>query len=380
MKKVLVLATAGAGGDLQPLIAVTLGLIERGHEILVLGDTTVASAIQDLSIETIILPPAYDFGPRLIAAIREGQALDPAAQGNLVQQRTAAWSSELAAVVQPLLRQHKPDLLLTSLFGVGVAPLASSETSVPWCVINSTFYVGPNPPRPLESGFSGRAVPLIRYFVPLLAQAHLVLHATDPIFDYNHTDLPPAHHYVGPLIWEAPAPLPDYLQEPGDPWVLVTLSSQQQDDVMLAQVALRALAHQLVRVILTVGGGHQPAELNPVPDNARVEQYLPHSRVLEHSRLLVSHAGHGSVMKALLHGVPMVLIPWGRDQPGVAARAEHLGVAKVVAREQLTEERLADAIQFVLADQRIRETVSDTAGRLRTQNPVVAACELLEQI
>ncbi len=378
MKKILVLATAGAGGDLQPLVAVTLGLIERGHEILVFGDNSVESAIKDLGIEIAVSPPAYDFGPRLISAIRDGQGLEPAAQGELVQQRTAAWASELAARVQSLIREHKPNLLLTSLFGVGVAHLASLATDLPWCVINSTFYIGPNPPRTLESDFSSRAVPLIRYFVPLLAHAHLVLHATDPIFDYNHTDLPPTHHYVGPLIWETPAPIPDYLDMPGDPWTLVTLSSQQQDDVALAQVALQALAHQPVRVILTIGGGHQPTEINHIPDNARVERYVPHSKVLERSRLLLSHAGHGSVMKALWYGVPMVLIPWGRDQPGVAARAEQLGVAKVVAREQLTNERLAIAIQQVLEDRHFHETASEVAQRLRTHDPVATACELLE--
>lgn len=380
MKKILILATGGAGGDLQPLVAVTLGLIERGHELLILGDNSVASAIKDLGVKTAVLPPAYDFGPRLIAAIQDGQGLEPAAQGELVQQRTAAWARELATTVQSLIREHKPDLLLTSLFGVGVAHLASSGMDLPWCVINSTFYVGPNPPRALEADFSGRAVPLIRYFVPLLAQAHLVLHATDPIFDYNYADFPPTHHYVGPLIWETPAPIPDYLDKPGDPWLLVTLSSQQQDDVTLAQVALQSLAHQPVRVILTIGGGHQPTEINHIPNNARIEQYVPHSKVLERGRLLLSHAGHGSVMKALWYGVPMVLIPWGRDQPGVAARAEHLGVAKVVAREQLTNERLTIAIQQVLEDRHIRETVSEVAQRLRTHDPVATACNLLEQL
>ncbi len=380
MKKILILATAGAGGDLQPLVAVTLGLVSRGHEILVFGDHSVASAVKDLGLETVVSPPAYDFGPRLIAAIRDGQGLEPGAQGELVQQRTAAWSSEFATAVQRLIREHKPDLLLTSLFGAGVAQLASLETNLPWCVVNSTFYVGPNPPRALESDFSARAVPLIRYFVPRLAQAQLVLHATDRVFDYNHASLPPAHHYVGPLIWETPASVPDYLDTPGDPWVLVTLSSQQQDDVALAQVALQVLAQQPVRVILTIGGGHQTIEISQVPDNARVEQYLPHSKVLERSQLLLSHAGHGSVMKALWYGVPMVLIPWGRDQPGVAARAEHLGVAKVVAREQLTDVRLAQAINLVFEDRHIREAARDIARRLRTQDAVAAACELLEQI
>jgi len=55
-------------------------------------------------------------------------------------------------------------------------------------------------------------------------------------------------------------------------------------------------------------------------------------------------------MKALWYGVPMVLVPWGRDQPGVAARAEQLGVARVVARDQLTDTRLSEAITHVLED------------------------------
>jgi UDP:flavonoid glycosyltransferase YjiC (YdhE family) len=380
MKKILTLATAGAGGDLQPLVAVTLELLKRGNEVLVLGDDSVASAITDLGIKTIVLPSTYDFGPRLIAAIRDGQALDSEAQGKLVQQRTADWSKELAASIQPFIHDHKPDLLLTSLFGVGVAAAATLSTHLPWCVINSTFYVGPNPPRALESDFSGRAIPLIRYFIPLLAQAHLVLHATDSIFDFGNSVLPPRHHYVGPLIWEAPAPIPDYLNQPGDPWVLVTLSSQLQDDMSLAQVALQALAHQPVRVILTVGDGHQPSEINQIPGNAHVERYVPHSKVLEQSKLLISHAGHGSVMKAMWYGVPMVLIPWGRDQPGVAARANHLGVAKLVMREQLTNEHLFEAINSAIEDHHIQEIARETAQRLQSQHHVGNACELLEQI
>jgi len=55
---------------------------------------------------------------------------------------------------------------------------------------------------------------------------------------------------------------------------------------------------------------------------------------LANSRLVISHAGHGIVMKALYHGVPMILVPWGRDQPGVAARAEALGVATVIRRDE----------------------------------------------
>jgi UDP:flavonoid glycosyltransferase YjiC (YdhE family) len=381
MKKILVLATAGAGGDLQPLLAVALGLHQRGHKLIFFGDTTVAATLKSMGIETIGAAPEHDLGPRLLALGKERQGLDLAAQADLTRRRLAMWSQELAPAVEGLLRQQRVDLLVTSLFGVGVAHLVSTQSSLPWCVINSTFYVGPHPPRPLEHDFHERTVLLFRsYFLPLLEYAPLVLHATDPVFDYHHTVLPARHHYVGPLLWEAPAPLPAYLAESGAPRVLVTLSSMVQDDLPLAQAALAALATRPVRVVLTLGSGRQSTALPLLPSNARVETYVPHSAVLERARLLLSHAGHGSVMKALWYGVPMVLVPWGRDQPGVAARAEQLGVARVVARDQLTDARLTEAITHVLEEPHYQQRAQEISHRLQAEAPVLAACEWIEQM
>jgi UDP:flavonoid glycosyltransferase YjiC (YdhE family) len=381
MKKILILATAGAGGDLHPLLAVAFGLRQRGHHLVIFGDTTVAAAVRGMGLEMIEAAPEHDLGPRLVALNKERQGLEVAAQAELARQRLSLWSQELVPAVESLLHEQRAELLLTSLFGVGVAQLVSAQSGISWCVINSTFYVGPHPPRPLEHDFHARTLLLFRsYFIPLLAQAPLVLHATDPVFDYNHTALPATHHYVGPLLWEALAPIPTYLTEPGAPWVLVTLSSLVQDDLPLAQAALAALAPHPVRVVLTLGGGHQPAALHPVPPNARVEPYVPHSAVLERSRLLLSHAGHGSVMKALWYGVPLVLVPWNRDQPGVAARAEHLGVARVVAREQLTDVLLSEAITGVLEDPHYQQRAQVVSRRLQADAPVATACELIEQM
>ena len=380
MKTILVLATAGAGGDLQPLLTAALALRERQHRLVLLGDASVSAAVTGLGFEMVTAPPDHDLGPRLVATIKAGLGQDPAEQGQRIEALLERWSSELATIVQALIRQHPPDLLVTSLFGVGIAQLAAADAQLPWCVVNSTFYVGPHPPRVLESDFSARAVPLMRYFISKLGSAEQVLHATDRVFDYNFTNLPARHHYVGPLIWEAPSSLPAYWSELAGPWALVTLSLQEQDDLPLAQAALDVLASQPLQVALTIGNSHQPDELKRVPTNAHVEQYLPHSAVLERGRLLVSHAGHGSVMKALWHGVPMVLVPWGRDQPGVAARAEHLGAAVVVERNQLSPETLSAAIQAVLADRQFQAAAQQTAQRLRAQNPAAIACDWLEQV
>ena len=96
--------------------------------------------------------------------------------------------------------------------------------------------------------------------------------------------------------------------------------------------------------------------------------------------LLVSHAGHGVVLKALYHGVPMVLVPWGRDQPGVAARAEALGVAKVIPREALSAGRLAEAVAAVLSTPQYQSEGQRHAARLQSQHPVDVACQAIEAL
>jgi UDP:flavonoid glycosyltransferase YjiC (YdhE family) len=380
--RVMVLATAGAGGDFQPLVAAALALQGRGHEVRFVGDRSVEQALNAVDVQAEVLPGELDLGPRLVSAIRDAMASthgDVVAAGQVVRERMTRWARDVSGPVAAIVRKHVPATILTSLFGVEV--LHAVAPSCPWAVVNSTFYVGPNPPRPLDEDFGPRAVPLVAGYASLLESADLVLHATDPVFDFSFDRLPEHHHYVGPLgIWEPPGELPAYLREPGDPWALVTISSQLQDDVPLATAALDALASRRLRVVLTLGPDHDPAELRFVPRNVRVERTVSHAAVLEGAALLVSHAGHGSVMKALWYGRPMVLVPWGRDQPGVATRAATLGVAEVVHREDASEEALSAAIDTVLGNKPMREEAERQGTRLRATDPPRRAAELLETL
>jgi MGT family glycosyltransferase len=216
-----------------------------------------------------------------------------------------------------------------------------------------------------------------------MAEADLVLHGTDPLFDPLPPSVPRHHQHVGFLLWEPPSEAPTYLDVPGAPWVLVTLSSGpqfQEEQIPLARTALQTLADFPVRVVVTLSAGHPRDEIGPVPANARIERFVPHSAVLTRSRLLVSPAGHGTVAKALYYGVPMVLIPWINDQPGVAARAAALGVAEVIARHDLTEQRLAAAIHRVLGTPRYQENATRIAGRLQIHDAVAMARARIEAL
>jgi len=382
MSRFLIVATGGAGGDLPPLIAAAQALRERGHETSFIGDAAVDRTLSGLGLEVQVLPAELNLGPRLASAVREAMTTtggDLKAAGPMVERALAAWAKEVAGPVGQAIVQLRPDAAVTSLFGVEV--MKEADLSSPWAVVNSTFYVGPNPPRPVEEDIGPRAIPLILRYARLIEAADMVLHATDPVFDFSFDRLPARHHYVGPLgLWEPRLDTPSYLEEPGDPWVLVSISSQLQDDLPLAEAALVALADKPVRVVLTVGPDHEPEEVSVRPANAHVEQVVPHSAVLKRGVLLVSHGGHGSVMKALWEGKPMVLVPWGRDQPGVAARAHALGVAEVVARGDGSEVTLAAAIDRVLASSEMREAATSHATRLQTTDPPGTAATLLESL
>src|SRR5262249_21260498 len=178
--RILVVATAGAGGDLQPLIAAALALQARGHAVHLLGDASTGRATAGLGFEVTTLAPEHDLGPALVGAIREAMAAtggDLAAAGAIVQQRMTDWAKSVAGPSADGRSIDRPDVLVTSLFGVEAVDLASPPC--PWAVVNSTFYVGPHPPRPMEEDFGPRAIPLIATFASMLGKTDLVLHATD---------------------------------------------------------------------------------------------------------------------------------------------------------------------------------------------------------
>jgi len=380
--RILIVATGGAGGDLPPLAAASLALRDRGHDTIFVGDAAVQRTLGPLHVDVDILPPEFDLGPRLAGVVQDSMQAtggDLVRAGPLLQRGMTVWAHEVAQPISLLIDRHRPSAIVTSLFGVEAVD--ATCPAFPWVVVNSTFYIGPNPPRPVEEDIGPRALPLIQRYAELLEAADLVLHATDQVFDYAFSGVPSRHHYVGPLgIWEPPQRRPTFLDAAGDPWILVSISSQRQDDIKLADAALEALAEQPVRVVVTLGPEHEPAELASHPPNARIEKTISHSAVLERAVLLIGHAGHGTVMKAMWHGTPMVLIPWGRDQPGVAARAKALGVAEIVPRTDATAATIGAAIKRVMANTAMRRAAGEHSARLRGSNPPATAAVLIESL
>jgi MGT family glycosyltransferase len=190
-----------------------------------------------------------------------------------------------------------------------------------------------------EAGLAAFSSPLDQFDPP----GSVIALTSEPL-EYPRTDLPDHIHLVGTQPWDPPAARPAYLDEPGDPWVLVTCSTDYQGDEQLARVAVEALRDEPVRVLLTLADAYGEASI-PRADNVRTERFVPHGHVLPHAAAVVCHGGMGIVTKAASAGVPIVAVPFGRDQPEVARRVVESGAGVSLKPKALNPRSLREAVR-----------------------------------
>ena len=187
-------------------------------------------------------------------------------------------------------------------------------------------------------------------------RAPRLLILSSPTFDFSASHLPENVRYVGPAFWEAPADTPLDLPEPSQaPLVLASLSTTYQAAERYLRVLIAALGSLPVQAVVTTGAGYDATDLPPLPDNVLVRPYVPHGALLDHAAVMITHSGHGSVMSALVHGVPLVCVPFARDQRDISIRAVATGAAVTLRPTGLTARKLSRTIEHVLERPDYRE-------------------------
>lgn len=380
-RSILITISARGGGDRYPVIALACELSNRGDKVTVLCDPATAKLIESTGLETLIIPPEHGQDKFLPPWWRDLAKSGRDPDENTVNPITE-WGKITKPFVQELVAKLKPELIISTLLSSGIADELATHFSIPWCFVNPGFYLGANSKTTFDDDYFDPITIWLHKnsFLPQSQRADIVLHATDRKFDFEPTSLPSNHHYVGFLLWEAPGQLPEFITDPGDPWALITLSSlADEDSLSLARSAIWGLADQPVRSVLALSNEKLKDELGELPNNAYITNYVPHSHVLKQASIVVSHAGHGIVSKALYYGVPMVLCPWDLDQPGVAARAKNLGIAEVVHRDKVNKETVREAVETVLNSSKYRKAARATSARLKNTDALDQACRLLER-
>ncbi len=186
---------------------------------------------------------------------------------------------------------------------------------------------------PLNGVRSTMGLPPLQDVDDLFLRPPLLLYMTAEPFEYPRSDWPDTVLMVGPCEWEPPADPPAWLDRIERPIVLVTTSSEFQDDGRLVTVALEALADEPVDVVVTLPAG-DPASFQ-APANAHLERFVPHGPVLDRAACAITHGGMGATQKAIARGVPVCAVPFGRDQLEVARRVEVAGAGTRLPAKRL---------------------------------------------
>jgi UDP:flavonoid glycosyltransferase YjiC (YdhE family) len=207
--------------------------------------------------------------------------------------------------------------------------------------------------------------------------SQLCIVATFPALEYPR-QWPPEVHVVGPLMWEPP--YHDVPPPPGDrSLVLVAPSTAQDPEQRLLRAALAGLGGEPIRLLAATNRKPIPVPV-AIPRNAKLVEWLSYSRTMPRCSLVISHAGHGTVARALASGSPVLAVPHSGDMGENAARVDWAGVGIRLPWRFLSPWTLRLAVRRALE----RPSLGERAGVLsewaaRTDSAGRAA-ELVEQL
>jgi zeaxanthin glucosyltransferase len=193
--------------------------------------------------------------------------------------------------------------------------------------------------------------------------------------------LPPHVRLTGPwtdAAGRAPVDFPWSRLDAGRPLVYASMGTLQNGILRTFRVIAEACAGLDLQLVISLGGGQDPALLGDLPGDPVVVGYAPQLELIRRSALTISHGGLNTVLESLAQGVPMVVLPVAYDQPGVGARVEWSGAGRSIPVGQLTVGRLRDAVRAVLGDPAYRERAGVLQASIEAVDGLNRAADLIE--
>ena len=194
-----------------------------------------------------------------------------------------------------------------------------------------------------------------------LAEA-LVREAPPHNFIYTLRDFQPEeacfpetnYHFVGPAVDDR-AEEPFSFEKSGNPLVYISFGTLMHADKCFWKKLIAAFAGKRVEVVCSVGSEKLVRALGDLPSNVRAFAKVPQLTLLCRATLFVTHGGMNSVNEALYYGVPMIVLPFGLDQPLVGRELQRRKLGRVIAPRELTAERLWRTAKELLRDPEARK-------------------------
>ncbi len=386
-------------GHISPFMAVALALKGHGHEVAIYTGESVREAVEADGIQ--VFPFQHVDEARATDLVARMDTAGPDQRPNIrdIADVFREWFVETIpnqlADLEPIVRNWQPDVIVTETAMWGPAVVLWERTGKPVVMLStmlSCLIPGPGapisalglpPPRTIPqrllgtmvtsaTGLAGKGLrrrvneiragsglPPIRVtFNEFTARLPLYLVGNVREFDFERTDLPASVQYVGPLHWrrmvrhEGPSILDEL---PSDrPWIHVTESTLRYGEPFVLDAAARGLGDGSYELIMT-SGSHRGAgglQADVCAKHAHLADWIDHEQLLPRCAALVSTGGAGTIMAAVLAGVPQVVIPTAWDKPDNAVRVVESGVGLRLAPRDCTPEKLRAAVDEVVSNPR----------------------------
>lgn len=241
--------------------------------------------------------------------------------------------------------------------------------------------------RPMEGGLRQGREELndtrAKLGLPPVARLHggissqLCVVATFPQLEYPRPR-PERTHVVGPLLWEPPAAEAE--PPPGEgPLILVAPSTAQDREHRLLRAAVTGLAGEPVRVLATWNRRPLGRPL-PVPPNARLVDWLSYARTMPRCQLVICHAGHGTMARALASGCPVVAVPAAGDMNENAARVDWAGAGVRLPWRLLSPMTLRLAVRRALSEPDLARRARELGEWAAAHDGAARAADLVEAL
>lgn len=410
------IALAAGGGNVPPTMSVTRALLDRGHDVRVLADPVLEPDVRaagarfvpwttaphrldhdpesDLardweartpmgsmarSIEGYMCGPAMAYADDVRAEL-EREPADAAAGemltfGTMIGARGAGVPCAILSATWLSLRHWgEPP------FGLGLPPASGAIGRVreraAWAISERLWDRG----RPaVNAARAAHGLAPVRHIEAQMADVDRVIVLSTMALAYPGFAPPPHVHVTGARL-EDPAWATEPVALPAGeaPLVLVGLTTTFQDHASATQRIADALGTLPVRGLITTGPALDPASV-AAPPNVAVVPAAPHAELLPRAAAMITHAGHGTLVKALAAGVPFVAMPFGRDQNELAARAARIGAA-VTVRSGARPPRIAAAVRRVLEEPAHREAAGRAARTIASELREDRAADVLEEL
>jgi MGT family glycosyltransferase len=374
------------------MLALGSRLAQRGHTVMLETWERWRSAVEEAGM-SFVRAPEYPVFPTQEQPLKPYQA---------VVRATPETRRAVAA--------FGPDALVHDILTLAPAMAAELE-SVPVATLVPHLYPAPSPEtppyafgarpprtalgrwlwhslaRPLERGFErGRTelnetrarlgLPSVERLLGGISE-RLCIVGTFPQLEYPR-HWPQNTHIVGPLLWEPPYHQVD-LPPGADPLVLVAPSTAHDSEQRLLRAAVAGLAGEPVRLLAATN--RRPAERPlAVPRNARVVEWVSYSRTMPECSLVITHAGHGTLARAMACGTPVVAVPHSGDMAENAARADWAGVGVRLPWRFLTPATLRLAVRRALSEPGLAQRAAELQRWGEVNDGALRAADLVEAL